>query len=146
MLAVAVAAIDDEIHEAIEGQRDRLAGYREARRVLKRAADARQPGDHSPAGGVADDRPPAPDLSDTMLALVDHTDGAQAAMRQMLRGPGNVFRGGLERLSPDDLDLLVANLHDLMQVVGVLVIDVTAREDENTNEDRMTLARPGRTR
>ena len=31
-------------------------------------------------------------------------------------------------------------LHDLMQVVALLVIDVTARENENTYEDRMTLA------
>ena len=31
-------------------------------------------------------------------------------------------------------------MHDLMQVVALLVIDVTARENENTYEDRMTLA------
>ena len=36
---------------------------------------------------------------------------------------------------------LVGNLHDLLQVVGVLVFDVTAREDEDTQEDRMTLAK-----
>ena len=59
----------------------------------------------------------------------------------MLRGPGNALRGSLEHLSSDDRELLVANLHDLMQVVGVLVIDVTAREDENTHEDRMTVAK-----
>ena len=59
----------------------------------------------------------------------------------MLRGPGNALRGSLEHLSSDDRELRVANLHDLMQVVGVLVIDVTAREDENTHEDRMTVAK-----
>ena len=59
----------------------------------------------------------------------------------MLRGPGNALRGSLEHLSSDDRELLVANLHDLMQVVGVLVIDVTAGEDENTHEDRMTVAK-----
>ena len=45
------------------------------------------------------------------------------------------------RPSLDDRDLLVANVHDLMQIVGVLVFDVTARDNENTHEDRMTLAK-----
>ena len=142
VLAVAVAASDDEIREKIEHQRDILAAHKEARRVLKRAVDAQPPGDPSPAGGVADDRPPA-DLSDELLALVDHTHGAQDAMRHMLRDPGNALRGSLPRLSPDDRDLLVANLHDLLQIVAVWVFDVTARDNENTHEDRMTLAKAG---
>ena len=140
VLAVAVAAIDDEIREEIEHQRDMLAAHTEARRVLKRVVDAQPPGDPPPAGGVADDRPPA-DLSDELLALVDHTHGAQDALRHMLRDPGHALRGSLARLSPDDRDLLVANVHDLMQIVAVLVFDVTARDNENTPEDRMTLAK-----
>ena len=59
----------------------------------------------------------------------------------MLRDPGHALRGSLARLSPDDRDLLVANVHDLMQIVAVLVFDVTARDNENTPEDRMTLAK-----
>ena len=51
-------------------------------------------------------------------------------MRRMLRHPGQGLRGSLERLSPEDRDLLLGNLHDLLQVVGVLVVDVTAGEDE----------------
>ena len=142
VLAVAVAASDDEIREKIEHQRDMLAAHKEARRVLKRAVDAQPPGDPPPAGGVADDRPPA-DLSDELLTLVDHTHGAQDALRHMLRDPGHALRGSLARLSPDDRELLVANLHDLLQIVAVWVFDVTARDNENTHEDRMTLAKAG---
>ena len=142
VLAVAVAAIDDEIREGTEGQHDTRSAYKEARRVLQRAADAlpnQQPGDPPPAGGVVDNLPTAPALRNALLSLVDHTDGAQHAMMEMQRGPGNVPWGGVERLSPDDLVLLVATLHDLLQVVGKLVIDVTTRGDENTYEDGMTL-------
>ena len=57
-----------------------------------------------------------------------------------MRGPGNEPWEVSERLSPDDLELLVVSMHDLMQVAALLVIDVTARENENTYEDRMTLA------
>ena len=73
--------------------------------------------------------------------MVDHTHGAQDALRHMLRDPGHALRGSLARLSPDDRDLLVANVHDLMQIVAVWVFDVTARDNENTPEDRMTLAK-----
>ena len=75
-----------------------------------------------------------------LMALVDHTNGARDALMQMMRGPGNVPWGVTERLSLEDLELLVVNLHDLMQVVALLVIDVTARNHENTYEDRLTLA------
>ena len=140
VLAVAVAAFDDEIDEEAELLRDMLSARKEGRRVLQRAVGARQPGGPPPAGEVADGRPPA-DLSDELLALVDHADGAQDAMRRMLQHPGQGLRGSLERLSPEDRDLLLGNLHDLLQVVGVLVVDVTAREDEDTREDRMALTK-----
>ena len=74
------------------------------------------------------------------MKLTDQTNGAQEAMMQMMRGPGNVPWEVSERLSPDDLGLLVVSLHDLMQVVALLVIDLTTRENEDTYEDRMTLA------
>lgn len=142
VLAVAVAALDDEIDEEAELLRDMLADCKEGRRVLKRAVGARPPGGLRPAGEAADDRPPT-DLSDELLALVDHADGAQDAIRRMLRDPGQGLRGSLERLSPDDRDLLVGTLHDLLQVVGVLVFDVTAREGDDEQEDRAALAKAG---
>ena len=74
------------------------------------------------------------------MKLTDHTNGAQEGMMQMMRGPGNVPWEVSERLSPDDLALLIGSMHALMQVVALLVIDVTARENEDTYEDRMTLA------
>ena len=138
--AVAGAATDDEIDEEAGIHRDLQAESKEARRVLKRAVGARPLGGPPPAGEAADDRPPA-DLSAELLALVDHADGAQDAMRRMLRDPGQGLRGSLERLSPDDRDLLVGNLHDLLQVVGVLVFEVTARDDEDGHEDRTALAK-----
>ena len=143
VLAVALAAIDEDIGEGSAVQHDTLAAYKKARRVLKRAADAlanQQPGDPPAAGGVADNRPTAPALRNALMALVDHTNGARDALMQMMRGPGNVPWGVTERLSLEDLELLVVNLHDLMQVVALLVIDVTARNHENTYEDRLTLA------
>ncbi len=143
VLAVAVAAIDNQIEEGVEQQDGTLAEYKKARRVLKRATDAlanQQPGDTPPAGGVADNRPTAPALRNALMKLIDQTNGARDAMMQMMRGPGNVPWEVSERLSPDDLGLLVISMHDLMQVVALLVIDVTARENEDTYEDRMTLA------
>ena len=143
VLAVAVAAIDDQIGEGTEEHDGTTAAYKKARRVLKRAAGAlakQQPGDAPPTGGVADNRPTAPDLRDALMTLVEQANGAQDAMMRMMRGPGNVPWEVSERLSLDDLHLLVAILHGLMQVVAMLVIDVTALEGENTYEDRMTLA------
>ena len=143
VLAVAVIAIDDQISEGIEDPQDTPAEYKRARHVLKRAADAlakQQPGDAPPAGGVVDNLPTAPALRNALEALVEHSNGAQAAMMEMMRGPGDVPWEVSERLASEDLALLVTNLHDLMRVVAMLIIDVTARGDENTYEDRMTLA------
>ena len=142
VLAVAVALIENEIKEGVE-QDGTLAAWKKARRVLKRATDAlanQQPGDTPPAGGVADNRPTAPALRSALKRLTDHTTGAREAMMQMMRGPANVPWEVSERLSPDDLELLIGSMHALIQVVGLLVIDVTARENEDTYEDRMTLA------
>ena len=138
VLAVAVAAIDDQIREGIEEQ-DRLAAYKGARRVLKRALRSQRPGDTPPAGGMADNRPTAPALRSALLGLVEHTDGAHAAMQEMMRGPGDTSCGASERLSLEDLKLFVANLHNLVLVVGVLAIDVTTQEGEDTYDDRRTL-------
>ena len=142
VLAVALIAIDDQISEGIVDPQDTPAAYKRARRVLKRAADAlanQQPGDVPPAGGVVDNLPTAPALRTALEALVDHSNGAQAAMMEMMRGPGDVPWEVSERLAMEDLELLVTILHDLMRVVAVLIIDVTARGSENAYEDRMTL-------
>ena len=142
VLAVAVALIDNQIKEGSSTKDGTLAAWKKARRVLKRATDAlaKQPGDTPPAGGVADNRPTAPALRSALMQLTDHTNGAREAMMQMMRGPANVPWEVSERLSPDDLGLLIGSMHALMQVVALLVIDVTARENEDTYEDRMTLA------
>ncbi len=142
MLGVAVAALDDQIGDGIEDQ-GRRAAHKKARRLLKRAADAlanQQPGDAPPAGGMADKRTTAPGLRAALMALVGHATGAQDAMTRMMTGPGNVPWEVSERLSLDDLQLLIITLHDLMQIVAMMIIDVTARDDEDTYEDRMTLA------
>ena len=142
VLAVAVALIDNQIKEGVEHQDGTLA-WKKARRVLKRAADAlanQQSRYTPPAGGVADNRPTAPALRSALMKFTDHTNGAREAMMQMMRGPGNVPWEVSERLSPDDLELLIGSMHALMQVVALLVIDVTARENEDTYDDRMTLA------
>ena len=143
VLAVAVALIENQIKEGVYRKDGTLASWKKARRVLKRATDAlanQQPGYTPPAGGVADNRPTAPALRSALMQLTDHTNGAREAMMQMMRGPANVPWEVSERLSPDDLGLLIGSMHALMQVVALLVIDVTARENEDTYEDRMTLA------
>ena len=143
VLAVAVALIENRIKEGVEHQDGTHTAWKKARRVLKRATDAlanQQPGDTPPAGGVADNRPTAPALRNPLMKLVDHTTGAREAMMQMMRGPANVPWEVSERLSPDDLELLIGSMHALLQVLALLVIDVTARENEDTYEDRMTLA------
>ena len=143
VLAVALIAIDDQISEGIVDPQDTPAAYKRASRVLKRAADAlanQQPGDAPPAGGVVDNLPTAPALRSALEAFVDHANGAQDAMMEMMRGPGDAPWEVTARLASEDLALLVTNLHDLMRVFAMLIIDVTVRGDENTYEDRMTLA------
>ena len=56
VLAVAIAAIDDDMPEGSDGQRGSLAEYESARRVLKGVA-AQQLGDPPATSGVAGDRP-----------------------------------------------------------------------------------------
>ena len=131
VLAVAIAAIEDDIREGTDGQRGSPADYEWARQVLKGAA-AQQLGDPPPTGGVAGDRPTAPALRDALRALVGSTDGAGTAMRLMMRGPGNEPRAVRGRLSKDDREQLFVALHSLLQVMMALVIDVTA-------EDRVTM-------
>ena len=102
VLAVALIAIDDQISEGIVDPQDTPAAYKRARRVLKRAADAlanQQPGDTPPAGGVVDNLPTAPALRNALEALVDHSNGAQAAIMEMMRGPGDVPWEVSERLA-----------------------------------------------
>ena len=97
VLAVAIAAIDDDMREGSDGQRGSLAEYESARRVLKGVA-AQQLGDPPATSGVAGDRPTARVLRDALRALVGSTDGAGTAMRLMMRGPGNeplAVRGAL---------------------------------------------------
>ncbi|MCY4633557.1 MAG: hypothetical protein OXG04_03450 [Acidobacteria bacterium] len=142
VLAVAVAAIDDTIGDRIEEQPETLAAHGKARGVLKRAADAlanQPPGDALPAGRMADDRPTPPRLRNALMALVEHANGARNAMMRMVRPPANVPWGSGKRPSLDDMHLLVTSLHGLLRDVAMLIIDVTAREDENTHADRMTL-------
>ena len=93
VLAVAGAAIDDEIREGVERQHDSRPAYEEARLVVQRAADAlanEQPGAFPAAGGMADNLPTAPALRTPLLSFVDHTNGVQQAMADMMRGPGKV--------------------------------------------------------
>ena len=143
VLAVALIAIDDQISEGTVDPQDTPAAYKRARRVLKRAADAlakQQPGDTPPAGGVVDNLPTAPALRIALQALVEHSDGAQAAMMEMMRGPGDVPWEVTERLASEDLALLVTTLHDLMRIVATVDHrrDRTGRRGPR-HEDRMTL-------
>ena len=124
-------------------RQDSRPAYEEARGGAA-AADAlanEQPGAFPAAGGMADNLPTAPALRTPLLSFVDHTEGVQQAMADMMRAPGKVPCAVFARLSLEDLELLVAYLRDLIWVVGVLVVDVSARPNEDTYEERVTLVR-----
>ena len=112
VLAVAVAAIDNQIKEGVEQQDGTLPEYNKARRVLKRAADAlanQQPGATPPAGGVADDSPTEPALRTAVMTLMEHTAGAHDAMVRTMQ---LLQRGESWEISKSDLQLLLDNVHD----------------------------------
>ncbi len=140
VLAVAVALIDNQIEEGVEQQDDTLAAYKKARRVLKRAAALanQQPGATSPAGEVADDRPTEPALRTAVMTLMEHSEGAENAMSrimQLLHHQGESWQ-----ISGNDMQLVLGNVHDVMLVVALLFIEMTAERYEKTSaEDRRRL-------
>ena len=139
VLAVAVAEIDNQIEEGVEQPDGTLAVYKKARRVLKRAAALanQQPGDTPPAGEVADDRPTESALRTAVMTLMEHTHAAQKAMSRMIQ---LMYHGESWEASGSDLQLFLDNVNDLMMVVALLFIELTAEENENTSaEDKRRL-------
>ena len=142
LVAVARAKIDDRINEGIEQRHEALAAYTQARNVLARAAAAlarEQTGEMPPAGGIADDRPTAPGLRNALNKLDYHSRGALETMRQMMRGPGDEPWEVRARLSMNDIGRLARCIQELMVVAGMFIIDLTARDQEDTYKERMTL-------
>ena len=142
VLAVAVALIDNQIEVGVEQPDGTLAAYKEARRVLKRAADAlaNQPGATPPAGGVADDRPTEPALRTAVMTLMEHTN---AARDEMVRIMHHLYQHGESwEIRESDLKLLLGTVHDMMLVVALLVVELTAKQNDKTSaEERMRLFR-----
>ena len=142
VLAVAVALIDNQIEVGVEHPDGTLAAYKEARRVLKRAADAlaNQPGATPPAGGVADDRPTEPALRTAVMTLMEHTNAARDAMVRIMH---HLYQHGESwEIRESDLKLLLGTVHDLMLVVALLVVELTAKQNDKTSaEERMRLFR-----
>ena len=141
VLAVAAAAIDYQIEVGVEQPDGTLGAYKKARRVLQRAADglANQTPDTPPAAGVADDSPTQPALRTAVMTLLEHTNGAQEAMGRIMR---LLQHGKSWEVSESDLKLLLGNVHDLMLVVALLVVDLTAKPNDKTSaEERMRLFR-----
>ena len=143
VLAVAVALIDNQIEVGVEHPDGTLAAYKEARRVLKRAADTlanQQPGATPPSGGVADDRPTEPALRTAVMTLMEHTN---AARDEMVRIMHHLYQHGESwEIRESDLKLLLGTVHDLMLVVALLVVELTAKQNDKTSaEERMRLFR-----
>ena len=142
VLAVAVALIDNQIEEGVEQPDGTLAAYKKARRVLKRAAARanQQPGATSPAGEVADDRPTEPALRTAVMTLMEHSKGAENAMfriMQLLHHHGESWQ-----ISGNDMQLVLGNVHDVMLVVALLFIELTAEGNEKTSaEDKRRLVK-----
>ena len=143
VLAVAVALIDHQIEVGVEQPDGTLAAYKEARRVLKRAADAlanQQPGATPPAGGVADDRPTEPALRTAVMTLMEHTNAARDAMVRIMYHLQQ--HGESWQISGNDMQLVLDTVHDLMMVVALLVVELTAKQNDKTSaEERMRLFR-----
>ena len=143
VLAVAVALIDNQIEVGVEQPDGTLAAYKEARRVLKRAADAlanQQPGATPPAGGVADDRPTEPALRTAVMTLMEHTNAARDAMVRIMYHLQQ--HGESWQISGNDMQLVLDTVHDLMMVVALLVVELTAKQNDKTSaEERMRLFR-----
>ena len=143
VLAVAVALIDHQIEVGVEQPDGTLAAYKEARRVLKRAADAlanQQPGATPPAGGVADDRPTEPALRTAVMTLMEHTNAARDAMVRIMYHLQQ--HGESWQIRESDLKLLLGTVHDVMMVVALLVVELTAKQNDKTSaEERMRLFR-----
>ena len=143
VLAVAVALIDNQIEVGVEQPDGTLAAYKEARRVLKRAADAlanQQPGATPPAGGVADDSPTEPALRTAVMTLMEHTNAARDAMVRIMYHLQQ--HGESWQISGNDMQLVLATVHDLMLVVALLVVELTAKQNDKTSaEERMRLFR-----
>ena len=143
VLAVAVALLDHQIEVGVEQPDGTLAAYKEARRVLKRAADAlanQQPGATPPAGGVADDRPTEPALRTAVMTLMEHTNAARDAMVRIMYHLQQ--HGESWEIRESDLKLLLDTVHDLMMVVALLVVELTAKQNDKTSaEERMRLFR-----
>ena len=141
VLAVAVAAIDYQIEVGVEQPDGTLGAYKKARRVLQRAADAlaNQTPDTPAAAGVADDSPTEPALRTAVMNLMDHTNGAEEAMGRIMR---LLQHGKRWEISKSDLTLLLGNVHDMMLVVTLLIVDLTAEPNDKTYaEERMRLFR-----
>ena len=143
VLAVAVALMDNQIEVGVELPDGTLAAYKEARRVLKRAADTlanQQPGATPPDGGVADDRPTEPALRTAVMTLMEHTDAARDAMVRIMH---HLYQHGESwEIRESDLKLLLGTVHDMMLVVALLVVELTAKQNDKTSaEERMRLFR-----
>ena len=139
VLAVAAAAIDYQIEVGVEQPDGTLGAYKEARRVLTRAAGALATPNTPPTAGVADDSPTEPALRTAVMTLMEHTNGAEEAMSRMMR---LLQHGESWEISKSDLTLLLGNVHDLMLVVALLVVDLTAKPNDKTSaEERMRLFR-----
>ena len=71
-----------------------------------------------------------------------HSGGAQVAMTQMMRGPGNTLWAGPRAPVPERPEAARRSVHELLQVAGMFIVDMTARENEDTCADLIKVAKP----
>ena len=142
-LAVAVVALDDEIDKEAVLLRKHAgglqggapcAGARRWRPASPKALPGRG-GGRRPSAGGAERRAAGVGRPRRRRAGHDAADAAGAGQRV----PG-AASSACRRTTGD---LRVGHLLDLLQVVGVLVFDVTVREDDDAQEDRAALAQAG---
>ena len=94
-------------------------------------------GARPPAGGVADDRPTAPGLSQALDRLEHHNAMSKKSLGEMLEGPGKTNWGIIERLSDYDIGrFLVIGAEALQLTAAIMVETATLAKEPATKEER----------
>ena len=95
-----------------------------------------QQGKPPPAGGMADERPTAPELSAALLRMKHHTQMAVLSRDEMTRGPGNKRWGIIERLDDRDIIVFIDAAFEAIRLAAAIVAGNVHRNADPGDERR----------
>lgn len=99
---------DPESPLTVADEGERVAAPERVRKAMEAWAAGR-PGDRPQAGGIADGRPTAPGLHDSLGRLQYHVRAAMDRLTEMQAGAGGRRWKIVERLDVEDIRALIAN-------------------------------------